>query len=200
VTFGKNDLVAYSPALEQGLAQGQVTVAELIRAVLELSDNGAANLLLRTQGGPEGLTRYLRGTGDRVTRLDRIEPDLNSALPGDLRDTSTPAAMVGTLKSLVTGRLLTPAGRDSLITTMTMSRTGLNRLRKDLPSGWRGADKTGTGQRGSTNDVAILWPPNRPPILVSAYLTETDAALAEREAVLAEVGRRVVLTLSLGRA
>ena len=83
---------------------------------------------------------------------------------------------------------------------MTTTRTGLNRLRKDLPAGWRGADKTGTGQRGSTNDVAILWPPNRPPILVSAYLTETDAALAEREAVLAEVGRRVVLTLSLGRA
>jgi len=110
VTFGKNDLVAYSPALEQGLAQGQVTVAELIRAVLELSDNGAANLLLRTQGGPEGLTRYLRGTVGRVTRLDRIEPGLNSVLPGALSRPagvrSLPVARAFTVPTMAAGVLV----------------------------------------------------------------------------------------------
>lgn len=200
VSFSKADLVAYSPALEDALAQGQLTVANLIKAVLELSDNGAANLLLRTQDGPEGLTRFLRKIGDPVTRLDRIEPDLNSALPGDPRDTTTPEAMTGTLKALVTGKVLGPAGQQALMGTMRASRTGLKRLRRDLPSGWQAADKTGTGQRGSTNDVAILWPPKAKPILVSAYLTETDAPLDQREAVLAEVGRRVVQTLSHGQA
>lgn len=200
VSFSKADLVAYSPALEDALAQGQLTVANLIKAVLELSDNGAANLLLRTQDGPEGLTRFLRKIGDPVTRLDRIEPDLNSALPGDPRDTTTPEAMTGTLKVLVTGKVLGPAGQQALMGTMRASRTGLKRLRRDLPSGWQAADKTGTGQRGSTNDVAFLWPPKAKPILVSAYLTETDAPLDQREAVLAEVGRRVVQTLSHGQA
>ena len=200
IAFGRGDLVTYSPALDARLDAGSMTVAELVRAILELSDNGAANLLLRTQGGPSGLTAYLRSIGDPVTRLDRIEPELNSALPGDLRDTTSPEAMTGTLKALVEGKVLSAAGQQSLIATMTSSRTGLNRLRKDLPAGWQGADKTGTGQRGSTNDVAILWPPGRKPILVSAYLTETEAPIAAREAVLAEVGHRVAKTFSHGQA
>lgn len=200
VAFSKKDLAAHSPALEQSLAKGHLAVADLIKAIIQLSDNGAANLLLRTQGGPAGLTRHLRGIGDPVTRLDRMEPALNSALPGDPRDTTTPAAMVANCKALVTGRILAPAGQQTVIASMSATRTGMNRLRKDLPSGWRAADKTGTGQRGSTNDVAILWPPGAKPILVSAYLTDTDATLDQREAVLAEVGRRVVQTLSHGQA
>ncbi len=200
VAFGSADLAPYSPALEARLGAGRMSVAELVRAILELSDNGAANLLLRTQGGPDGLTGYLRTLGDPVTRLDRIEPDLNSALPGDLRDTTSPVVMTGHLKALIDGKALSASGQQTLLTSMAASRTGLNRLRKDLPAGWRAADKTGTGQRGSTNDVAILWPSGRKPILVSAYLTETEAPIADREAVLAEVARRVVKTFSHGQA
>ena len=200
MAFDRRDLVSYSPALEKKLYVGRMSVADLIQAILELSDNGAANLLLRTQGGPAGLTAFLRTHGDTVTRLDRIEPELNSALPGDLRDTTSPQAMTGTLKALLDGKLLSPSGQKTLLTSMTACRTGMNRLRKDLPAGWLGADKTGTGQRWSTNDVAILWPPNRKPILVSAYLTETKAPIADREAVLAEVAGRVIKILSHGQA
>ncbi|MGJ4939078.1 class A beta-lactamase [Bradyrhizobium sp. HKCCYLS1011] len=190
------DLLSYAPVTKTHLDSG-MTVAELCEAAITLSDNTAANLLLASFGGPPALTRYLQSLGDSVTRLDRIEPDLNEATPGDARDTTTPAAMAKTVAELVTGSALSATSREMLIGWMIDCKTGAARLRAGLPSGWRIGDKTGSGYHGSANDVAVIWPQNRAPLIVASYLTETDALSDEkRNAVHAEVGRIVARQFS----
>ena len=127
-----------------------------------------------------------------MTRLDRTEPTLNTALPGDPRDTTTPTAMVDTLRALLLGPTLSPASRQRLEGWMAACTTGRNRLRAGLPADWAAGDKTGSGERGTVNDVAILRPPHRAPILVAVYYTGSTAPMEARNAVLAEVGRIVV--------
>ncbi|KRV73768.1 class A beta-lactamase [Pseudomonas citronellolis] len=189
IVYSQADLVEYSPASERHVGQPGMSVAELCEAAITLSDNGAANLLLASLGGPTGLTDWLRSTGDGVSRLDRNEPTLNQALPGDPRDTSTPRAMVATLQRLLLGDVLQAASRDQLNAWLAANKTGDKRIRAGLPTGWKVGDKTGTGERGTSNDVAILRPPGRAPILVAAYLTGSPVPAEKRDALLAEVGR-----------
>jgi beta-lactamase class A len=193
VHYGASDVLGHAPVTEAHLAQGALSVRELCAAAVEVSDNGAANLLLRTLGGPQGLTRWLRSIGDPVTRLDRWELALNSSIPGDPRDTTTPDAMVGSMQKVLLGSVLSQASRQELLGWLEACRTGQNRLRAGLPKDWRAGDKTGTaGNRfASTNDLAIAWPPGRAPILIFAYSTAGPASVEAREAGLAEVGRIV---------
>lgn len=190
VAVARADLVSWSPVTETRVGAG-MTVAELCEAAVAVSDNGAANLLLASFGGPAALTRFARSLGDSKTRLDRIEPALNEGRPGDERDTTTPAAMAGSLRTAVLGDALSNAGRAQLQQWLLATTTGTDRLRAGLPDDWRIGHKTGTGQRGSTNDVAVLWPPGRAPIVVCAYLTECTASTARREAAIAAVARTV---------
>ena len=134
--------------------------------------------------------------GDPVTRLDRIEPDLNEAAPGDPRDTTSPLAMLGNLQRLVLGEALSAASRDQLTKWLVGNKTGDTRLRAGLPPGWRIGDKTGVGEHGTTNDVGIMWPPGRAPVLVAIYLTETQASGERRNATIATVGRVVAAALT----
>ena len=173
---------------------GHMTVAALCHAILTRSDNTGANLLLATVGGPAGLTRFARSLRDPVTRLDRTEPTLNQALPGDPRDTASPAATVANLRALLLGDALAPASRDRLIQWLLASQTGLARIRAGLPLDWRTADKTGTGDT-TTNDIAVTWPPSRKPVILAAYLTQCTAPDTRREAVLAQVARLVAAAL-----
>jgi beta-lactamase class A len=185
------DLLSYAPVTKSHLDSG-MTVAELCEAAITLSDNTAANLLLASFGGPPALTRYAQSLGDNVTRLDRNEPDLNEATPGDIRDTTTPAAMARTLAKLMTGDALSPSSREMLAGWMVDCKTGAARLRAGLAKGWRVGDKTGSGGHGSSNDVAVIWPQDRAPLVVTSYLTETDDwSDDKRNAVHAEVGRIV---------
>jgi beta-lactamase class A len=192
IKFQASDLVTYSPVTKDHVGGDGMTLAELCAAALNYSDNTAANLLLASLGGPQGLTAYARSIGDPVTRLDRIEPDLNEAVPGDPRDTTTPAAMLQNLHTLLFGDVLSAASRDQLTAWLLGNRTGDTRLRAGLPPGWRCGDKTGSGERGSTNDIGVIWPPQGAPILVTVYLTETAAASEARNATLADVGRTIV--------
>ena len=145
--------------IEANLERGRLPVERLCAAIVTVSDNSAANLLLARIGGPAGFTRFFRRCGDTVTRLDRMEPELNSNLPGDPRDTTTPGAMVGLMRGLLLGDVLAAPSRARLIGWMEGATTGLERLRAGLPSGWRVGDKTGNGANGAANDVAIAWPP-----------------------------------------
>ena len=191
VSYTAKDLVTYSPVTEKHIADG-MTLAELCDAAVTLSDNTAGNLLLAALGGPGGITALARSLGDHVTRLDRIEPELNEAIPGDPRDTTSPAAMTASLHALSIGDALSAPSRAHLTAWLLANKTGDARLRARLPSGWRVGDKTGTGGNGSTNDVGVLWPPGRAPIVVSAYLTEAAAVPAvQREAAIAAVGHFV---------
>jgi beta-lactamase class A len=191
IRFGREALPAYSPVTEQHVGKDGMTIAELCEAAVTVSDNGAANLLLARSGGPAAVTRQARALGDPVTRLDRTEPALNESRPGDPRDTTAPRAMSVALRSALLGNGLSPSSRAQLTRWMEATRTGSDRIRAGLPAGWRAADKTGTGERGSTNDVAVLWPPQRPPLVVVAYLTECAAPPARRSQALAAVGRAV---------
>ena len=155
------------------------------------SDNTAGTVLLASFGGPAGLTAFARSLGDQKTRLDRWETALNEAKSGDPRDTTTPAAMLENMRKLLVGDGLSPASRKQLVAWLVANKTGAKRYRAGLPHDWQIGDKTGTGANGATNDIAIMWPPNREPILVAGYYSESTASDDQRSAVLAEVGRNV---------
>lgn len=191
IVFGREVLVPYSPVTEPRVGGPGLSLAELCEAAVTRSDNTAGNLLLQAIGGPAGLTAHLRSLGDEVTRLDRTEPALNEAVPGDPRDTTSPAAMVRTLAELTLGSALSQPSRDRLTGWLLDNRTGGARLRAGLPQGWRIGEKTGTGERGTTNDAGVAWPPEGAPQVVAVYLTGSDRPLPEREAALAAVGRVV---------
>jgi beta-lactamase class A len=183
-------LLSNSPLTEPH-AGGTMTVAALCHAALTRSDNTAANLLLESIGGPAGITSFSRSIGDGVTRLDRTELSLNESRAGDPRDTTSPAAMAGDLKALVLGNVLTPACRDQLTAWMEANLTGLDRLRAKLPQGWRAADKTGSNGEHTSNDIAVLWPAGKAPIVIAAYITQCAGPESKRAAMLAEIGRLV---------
>ena len=189
VMYAKKDLVTYSPTTEKHADADGMTIAEICEAAITLSDNTAGNLMLASFGGPEGLTKYLRSMGDNVTRLDRWETELNEAAPGDPRDTTSPLAMLETLRKLLVVDALSASSREQLIAWMVDCKTGDKRLRAGVPPGWRVGDKTGTGEHNATNDVAIIWPPNRAPVLVTAYYVDANASGDDRSAVIAEIGR-----------
>ena len=191
VAVAREALLKWSPVTSQHVGGAGMTVAELCEAAITISDNTAANLLLASSGGPAGVTAFARRVGDGVTRLDRTEPTLNEAIPGDPRDTSTPRAMAQTLRTLMLGKGLSDAGRAQLVAWMAANTTGGHRLRAGVPFDWRVADKTGTGRLGSTNDIGVLWPPRRAPLVVVAYLTDCKAPADAREAALASVARSV---------
>jgi beta-lactamase class A len=161
-----------------------------VSAVLEASDNTAANLLLRSVGGPGAFTAWLRSIGDPSTRLDRYEPDLNSGYLGDQRDTTTPKTMAETTRRLLFGDVLSTASKDRIAASMVASRTGLGLLRAGLPQGWRVGDKSGRGGNGAIGDVAVTWPPDGgEPIIIAVYISDSAAPLPEREAAIAGIAR-----------
>ncbi len=195
ITFQKTDLVTYSPVTQTHTGAPGMSLAEICAAAIDYSDNTAANLILANLGGPAGFTQFARSLGDTVTRLDRIETDLNESLPNDPRDTTTPSAMLANLNSLLLGSALSASSRNQLTQWLLANTTGGTRLRAGVPANWRVGDKTGTGDRGSTNDIGILWPPNSKPLLVCAYLTGTTASADQRNATIAAVGRAVSASL-----
>lgn len=192
VRFSARDMLDYAPVTRRYLNQGAMTISALCEAAIAWSDNTAANLLLPLIGGPPGWTAWSRSIGDHQSRLDRIEPYLNTALPGDPRDTTTPAAMLQNLHSILLGNVLSVDSRRHLIDWLRGNTTGSERLRAGLPATWSSGDKTGTGDNGATNDIAILWPPKRKPILVCAYFVDSRAPARDRNEALAQVGRFIV--------
>lgn len=191
IVFSRKDLVSYSPITEQHVDSPGMTVAEICDAAMTRSDNTAANLLLSTFGGPKVVTGFLRSIGDPVTRLDRTEPTLNEATPGDPRDTTTPAAMLENLYRFVFGNILSSKSSAMLSNWLVENKTGAISLRAGMPGDWKIGDKTGSGGYGTTNDIAVIWPPGRSPVLVTAYLTECSLPSKERYAILADIGRAV---------
>ncbi|HEY0792126.1 MAG TPA: class A beta-lactamase [Chthoniobacterales bacterium] len=189
IVYTRDDLVPYSPTTEKHVGGAGLTVGQICEAAMTLSDNTAGNLLLNSFGGPAQLTAYVRSLGDRVTRLDRRETELNEVKPGDPRDTTSPVAMVELLRTTVLGTALSTASRKQLSAWLVANQTGGKRLRAGVPKGWRVGDKTGTGPNNETNDIAVLWPPGRAPIIVAAYYTDARTSDDERNAVLSEVGR-----------
>lgn len=191
VLYSKTDLVTYSPLTEKHLAQG-MTIAELCAATLQYSDNTAANLLLQQLGGLQGVNRFARSIGDASFRLDRWETELNSAAPGDERDTTTPSAMAASLKKLVLGDVLAAPQREQLIGWMKANTTGDASIRAGVPAGWVVGDKTGSGGYGTTNDIAVLWPQKGAPLVLAVYFTQNQPDAGSRRDVITEATRLLI--------
>lgn len=195
--YGKGELVDHSPITEKHV-DGGMTVAELCAATIQTSDNTAANLLIRELGGPEAVTDYARSIGDRQFRLDRWETALNSAIPGDPRDTTTPAAMMASLHALTLGQALPAAKRQILTDWLIGNTTGATRIRAGVPSTWRVGDKTGAGDYGTVNDIAILWPPGKAPIVLAVYLTQPGKDDKFRPEILGKAAKIVIDAFKVG--
>lgn len=189
VVYASDYLVPHSPITEKHTGNGGLTMGEICEAAMTLSDNTAANLMLDSFGGPAALTAYLRSLGDNVTRLDRRETELNEVKPRDPRDTTSPTAMAELMRKIVLGTALSPSSREQLTAWLVANRTGDTRLRAGVPKGWRVGDKTGSGPHNATNDIGMIWPPGRAPIIVAAYYVEGRGSQDERDVVLSDVGR-----------
>jgi beta-lactamase class A len=191
ISYGPIDLLDWAPITKKQVQEGSMSLDALCAAAIEYSDNTAGNLLLQTIGGPRDLTDFVRSLGDPVTRLDRNEPTLNTAIKGDERDTTSPATMLNNLKSLLLGNTLSDASQRQLEAWLTENTTGAKRLRAGLPSTWQVGDKTGTGENGAAGDIAIVRPPNRPPILVVVYTVESAAPIDKINEAFAAIGKLV---------
>jgi beta-lactamase class A len=194
IAYGPNDLLEYAPIVKAHVAEGGMTVADLCAAAIDWSDNTAGNLILQSIGGPAGFTQFARSLGDELTRLDRNEPTLNESLPGDPRDTTSPRAMAINMQKVLLGDALSDASRHQLQTWLIGDKVGDKRLRAGLPPSWRIGDKTGTGDRGSTNAVAIIWPPGRAPLIATVYYTESSASVDARNAIHKAIGALIAET------
>jgi beta-lactamase class A len=172
VRYGDADLVANSPVTKRHVGEG-MTIGELSAAALQHSDNTAANLLLTAVGGPEVLNQFAVSIGDEWFDLLRGEPEVNASVPGDMRDTTTPRAMMlDVQKLLLADDVLGPQQREQLKAWMLGNATGAARIRAAVPgSGWLVADKTGSGDYGTANDVAVVYPPSAAPFVVAVYFT-----------------------------
>jgi len=191
IVYSARDILPNSPVTKPHVGGKGLPISELCRAAITVSDNTAANLLLASFGGPAALTNFWRSIGDPVTRLDRKEPELNEGAPGDPKDTASPAATVENFRKFVLGEVLSRASREMFSKWLIANTTGDARLRAGLPHDWRVGDKTGTGGHETSNDIAVIWPPNRKPFVVAAYLTQGSTSDHDREAILADVGRAV---------
>jgi beta-lactamase class A len=191
VSYGPDDLLEYAPVARQNLAKGAMSVADMCKGAVELSDNTCANLLLARAGGPAALTAFWRSTGDAVTRLDHNEPELNRSPPGNPNDTTTPTAMAGNLRRFLLGEILSQDSRERLTGWMVNCKTGNNRVRAGLPADWRIGDKTGNNGKDASGDTAMAWPKSGGPVLVCAYTQGGSPSAAQLEAVFAEIGRMV---------
>ena len=193
ISYGQVDLLPWAPVTKEHVNEGSMTLLDLCAAAISYSDNTAANLILKSLSGPAALTKYICSLGDPMTRLDRTEPTLNTALEGDERDTTTPTWMLHDMQVLLLGDTLSVASRQQLEAWLIANTTGDSRLRAGLPKDWRVGDKTGTGRNGASGDIAIVRPPNRAPVLVVVYTHGSSAPPEKLNAVFAAVGKMVSL-------
>ncbi|MCP3474275.1 class A beta-lactamase [Bradyrhizobium sp. CCGUVB1N3] len=191
IRYGEADLLDYAPVAKENLSKGAMSVADMCKASVELSDNTCANLLLARIGGPAALTAFWRSLGDTTSRLDHNEPELNRSRPGDPHDTTTPAAMAGNFRRLVLGEALSAASRAELTDWMVNCKTGAKRLRAGLPATWRIGDKTGNNGKDASGDIVVAWPKPDMPILITAYTQGGTPSAAQIDAVFAAIGRMV---------
>ncbi|WP_333494378.1 CTX-M family extended-spectrum class A beta-lactamase [Kluyvera sp. CHPC 1.251] len=190
VEIKKSDLINYNPIAEKHV-NGTMTLAELSAAALQYSDNTAMNKLIAHLGGPDKVTAFARSLGDETFRLDRTEPTLNTAIPGDPRDTTTPLAMAQTLRNLTLGKALAETQRAQLVTWLKGNTTGGASIQAGLPKSWVVGDKTGSGDYGTTNDIAVIWPEDHAPLILVTYFTQPEQKAESRRDVLAAAAKIV---------
>lgn len=190
------DIQTYAPVTKELVGQ-TVSAFELCEITLRTSDNTAVNAVLNVLGGPAAVTSFLRDLGDQTTRVDRVEPDVNEAKPGDPRDTTTPQAMATTMRALLVDSALGQRERAQLTDWLVANKVGAPLLRAGVPSDWVVADRTGSAEYGTRGVAAVLWPPEHAPVVAVVYITETDAPVEDRNAAIAAIGQAIAEELLL---
>lgn len=197
IYFTENDLVTWSPDTKNHLNDG-MTIAELSAAALTKSDNTAMNLLLAKLGGINSMNQFARSIGDMSFRQDNNWP--SEAMSGgrnNVKDSTTPNAMLNSLRKIAFGNVLAPSQRELLLQWMKANTTGDKRIRAGVPKDWIVGDKTGTGSYyGTTNDIGIIWPANCAPLLVTIYYTSNNKHAIKRDNILAKATRIIVSEFS----
>ena len=191
IPYTQKDLLDYAPVAKDNLAKGALSVGEMAKAIVELSDNTCANLLLARIGGPQALTRFWRDHGDVTSRLDHNEPELNRTPPGKLEDTTTPRAMALSLEHLAIGDGLQPGSRAQFVEWLVNCKTGANRLRAGLPASWKIGDKTGNNGKDAAGDIAVAWPAPDRPVIIAAYTRGGKPTPAQLNTVFKAIGELV---------
>jgi beta-lactamase class A len=195
VQYTEKDMVSHAPVTRPNIAKG-MTVEELCAAMVQYSDNPAANLLMKILGGPEGVTAFARSIGDTAFRLDRWETELNSAIPGDPRDTTTPLAMMRSLQSLVLDNALAEPQQQQLKEWLVGNTTGGALIRAGTPAGWLVGDKTGGGAYGARNDIGVIWPGDQPPLVIAIYTAHDTKDAKYREDIIARATSAAITILT----
>jgi beta-lactamase class A len=194
IAFSAADLLEYAPVTKAHVADGGMALGDLCAAAIDWSDNTAGNLILNAIGGPAGWTVFIRSLGDETSRLDRNEPTLNTAVPGDPRDTTTPLAIALDLQKVLFGDVLTAPSRQQLQRWLKDDKVGDKRLRAGLPASWVVGDKTGSGDRGTANTIAFIEAPGRAPLIAAVFLTESDKSMDARNGVHKAIGQLIAET------
>jgi len=198
IPITRADMINHAPTTEPAVGS-TLTIEQLMKGTVELSDNPAANILIRELGGINALRAFYRGIGDNSTRVDRLEPEMNR-LDGD-KDTIKPSrSMSNLIRLLVSAETpLTAPSKTRLMRWLVDTPTGLGRIKAGVPVGWTVAHKTGTGGYGPTNDIGVLYPPTGRPVVIAVYYHATSqAAAAANEAIIADATRMALSVL--GRA
>lgn len=198
VKYGEEQLLAYAPVTRAHVGEGGMTLEALCAAAIEQSDNTAGNLILEAIGGLKGFNEFVRALGDKFTHLDRMEPDLNVAVPGQDMDSTTSAAMCADLQHLFASDFLTQGSRARLESWMQANETGLNLIRAATPTNWKVGDKTGRSGAGATNDIAILRPPTGGPFFIAIYTDNPGETAEARDSLVAEITKAALSQFTSG--
>ena len=184
------DLMEYSPVMKKYVDQ-EITLRQACQATMYMSDNTAANIIIKSVGGTQRITNFLRDIGDKNTRLDRLEPDLNEGLLNDPRDSTTPNAISNTLNKLLFSSILSDSSKNQLKEWMIKNQVTGNLLRSVLPDKWRIADRSGAGGFGARSITALVWAQNQSPIIISIYIAQTESSIDERNQAIVKIGKAI---------
>lgn len=194
ITYTEDDLVPYSPVTENYIDSG-MTLLEIGEAAVRQSDNTAGNLLFEAIGGPNGFEQALRHIGDNVTQAERLEPDLNVFTPGDTQDTSTPKALATSLQAFALSDILSEDKKELFNDWLKGNATGDPLIRAGVPEDWIVGDKSGAASYGTRNDIAVVWPPNREPIVVAIMSRHQNEDAKYDDVLIAEAAKITINAL-----
>jgi beta-lactamase class A len=190
IQYNKRDVKrsGYAPVTSNNLNQG-MDLLSLAKAAIEHSDNLAMNLIIKEVGGISEVNKFAKIINDHSFRLDRMEPELNTSIPNDIRDTTTPKAMVNTLQKLILGNVLNLNSKNLLLDMLKHNTTGATKIRSVIPNNWVVADKTGSGDYGTNNDIAIIYPFESKPIIIAIYTTQFIKKSKRNDRIVSDVAK-----------
>lgn len=185
-----------SPLRDKNPNGGKFTIRDLIRLALVESDGTASDVLMRVAGGAGEIQNYLTQIGVDDMKVVNTEKEIGRDWETQYDNWATPVAAVELLRSM---REWTPDGDNKellLHQFMRDSKPGARRLKGLIPKGTTVIHKTGTsgtrnGFTAATNDIGLIFGPNRRAfaIAIAVFVSDSPADERTRDAVIAKIAR-----------